>query len=180
MPPLCAGDQVIEVNVSTDPKKTRDITGEESQVVDFTYSAKWEETQIPFDRRMQKYSKYSFLPQHLEVRARTACATLCSSAHLLFWQTPLVAVGRRCRVCVTCCAVGALQIHWFSIINSCVTVLLLTGFLATILMRVLKNDFLKYSRDEEAGACCCCCPCTMHMLLFIIPKHSHVITLTSQ
>ena len=37
-----------------------------------------------------------------------------------------------------------LEIHWFSIINSCVTVLLLTGFLATILMRVLKNDFIKY------------------------------------
>ena len=44
-----------------------------------------------------------------------------------------------------------LQIHWFSIINSCVTVLLLTGFLATILMRVLKNDFVKFSRDDEAG-----------------------------
>ena len=43
------------------------------------------------------------------------------------------------------------QIHWFSIINSCVTVLLLTGFLATILMRVLKNDFIKYTRDDEAG-----------------------------
>lgn len=42
-----------------------------------------------------------------------------------------------------------LQIHWFSIINSCVTVLLLTGFLATILMRVLKNDFIKYTRDDE-------------------------------
>lgn len=45
-----------------------------------------------------------------------------------------------------------MQIHWFSIINSCVTVLLLTGFLATILMRVLKNDFIKYTRDDEAGA----------------------------
>ncbi|XP_010554368.1 PREDICTED: transmembrane 9 superfamily member 2 [Tarenaya hassleriana] len=43
-----------------------------------------------------------------------------------------------------------LEIHWFSIINSCVTVLLLTGFLATILMRVLKNDFMKYAQDEEA------------------------------
>ncbi|KAH7427629.1 hypothetical protein KP509_10G052300 [Ceratopteris richardii] len=42
-----------------------------------------------------------------------------------------------------------LEVHWFSIINSCVTVLLLTGFLATILMRVLKNDFIKFSRDEE-------------------------------
>ena len=47
------------------------------------------------------------------------------------------------------------QIHWFSIINSCVTVLLLTGFLATILMRVLKNDFLKYSRDEDGARATC-------------------------
>ena len=54
----------------------------------------------------QKYSRYSFLPQHLEI-------------------------------------------HWFSIINSCVTVLLLTGFLATILMRVLKNDFVKYTREDD-------------------------------
>ncbi|KAL9255197.1 Transmembrane 9 superfamily member 3-like protein [Drosera capensis] len=44
-----------------------------------------------------------------------------------------------------------LEIHWFSIINSCVTVLLLTGFLATILMRVLKNDFVKYTHDEETA-----------------------------
>ena len=46
-------------------------------------------------------------------------------------------------------ALLCLQIHWFSIINSCVTVLLLTGFLATILMRVLKKDFVKYTRDDE-------------------------------
>lgn len=31
------------------------------------------------------------------------------------------------------------------------TVLLLTGFLFTILMRVLKADFIKYTRDDEAG-----------------------------
>ena len=42
-----------------------------------------------------------------------------------------------------------MQIHWFSIINSCVTVLLLTGFLATILMRVLKNDFVKYTHSSD-------------------------------
>ena len=51
--------------------------------MEFSYSVKWKETHIPFDRRMEKYSRYSFLPQHLEI-------------------------------------------HWFSIINSCVTVLLLT------------------------------------------------------
>ncbi|CAI9780877.1 unnamed protein product [Fraxinus pennsylvanica] len=43
-----------------------------------------------------------------------------------------------------------LEIHWFSIINSFVTVLL-TGFLATILMRVFKNDLVKYAHDEETA-----------------------------
>jgi len=42
-----------------------------------------------------------------------------------------------------------LEIRWFSIFNSIVTVLLLTGFLATILVRVLKNDFLRYARSDE-------------------------------
>ncbi|KAL4351486.1 hypothetical protein GQ457_06G026330 [Hibiscus cannabinus] len=43
-----------------------------------------------------------------------------------------------------------LEIQWFSTINSCVIVLLLTAFLATILMRILKNDFMKYTHDEES------------------------------
>ncbi|PSC72630.1 phagocytic receptor 1b [Micractinium conductrix] len=102
-------DRVVQVDISTDPSKTVDITSADKEAVDFTYSVAWKETDIPYARRMDKYAKYSFLPQHLEI-------------------------------------------HWFSIVNSCVTVLLLTGFLATILMRVLKNDFIKYSnmRDDEA------------------------------
>ncbi|KAI5069312.1 hypothetical protein GOP47_0015613 [Adiantum capillus-veneris] len=100
-------DRVIEISVATD-SDTADITEDKEVEVEFKYSVKWKMTEKPFESRMEKYSKYSFLPQHLEI-------------------------------------------HWFSIINSCVTVLLLTGFLATILMRVLKNDFLKYSRDEETA-----------------------------
>ncbi|XP_054793919.1 transmembrane 9 superfamily member 2-like [Prosopis cineraria] len=41
--------------------------------------------------------------------------------------------------------------HWFSILNSCVPILLLTGFLATILKRVLQNDFIKYVHDQESA-----------------------------
>lgn len=100
-------DRVIEISVHTDPQYTVDITEDKEIEVEFMYSVKWKKTDIPFERRMDKYAKSSFLPQHLEI-------------------------------------------HWFSIINSCVTVLLLTGFLATILMRILKNDFIKYSRDEES------------------------------
>ena len=93
-------DRVIEINVRTDPGALVDLTEDKSVPVEFLYTVNWKETNIPFEKRMDKYSQSSSLPHHLEI-------------------------------------------HWFSIINSCVTVLLLTGFLATILMRVLKNDFVK-------------------------------------
>eukprot|EP00245_Coleochaete_scutata_P002916 TRINITY_DN14158_c0_g1_i1.p1 TRINITY_DN14158_c0_g1~~TRINITY_DN14158_c0_g1_i1.p1 ORF type:complete len:653 (-),score=99.92 TRINITY_DN14158_c0_g1_i1:950-2722(-) len=102
-------DHVVEINVATDASRILDITEDTEATVTFTYSAKWIPTEKSFEKRMEKYARYSFLPQHLEI-------------------------------------------HWFSIINSCVTVLLLTGFLATILMRVLKNDFIKYSRADEEAA----------------------------
>lgn len=104
---LYNSDRVIEINVQTDPNLSVDITDDKEVDMEFSYSVTWKETDIPFEKRMEKYSKSSSMPQHLEI-------------------------------------------HWFSIINSCVTVLLLTGFLATILMRVLKNDFIKYSHDDEA------------------------------
>ncbi|XP_020273471.1 transmembrane 9 superfamily member 2-like [Asparagus officinalis] len=104
---LYNNDRVIEINVQTDPNLSVDITDDKEVDMEFSYSVTWKKTDIPFDKRMEKYSKSSSMPQHLEI-------------------------------------------HWFSIINSCVTVLLLTGFLATILMRVLKNDFIKYSHDDEA------------------------------
>lgn len=104
-------DYVIEISARTDrndPNALVDITEDKGVDVDFTYSVKWRDTDIPFEKRMDKFSHSSSLPHHLEI-------------------------------------------HWFSIINSCVTVLLLTGFLATILMRVLKNDFVKYANDEDTA-----------------------------
>jgi len=46
---------------------------------------------------------------------------------------------------------SSFEIHWLSIINSIVLVLLLTAFLTIILLRVLKNDFSRYMElDDEA------------------------------
>jgi len=43
-----------------------------------------------------------------------------------------------------------MQIHWLSIMNSIILVLLLTGFLAIIILRILKNDYTRYALlDEE-------------------------------
>jgi hypothetical protein len=44
---------------------------------------------------------------------------------------------------------ATLEIHWLSIVNSLVLVLLLTAFLAIILMRVIRNDFTRYMRADE-------------------------------
>eukprot|EP01025_Chloroclados_australasicus_P067971 TRINITY_DN9428_c0_g2_i6.p1 TRINITY_DN9428_c0_g2~~TRINITY_DN9428_c0_g2_i6.p1 ORF type:complete len:612 (-),score=31.13 TRINITY_DN9428_c0_g2_i6:482-2317(-) len=104
-------DRIIEVKVSTDPNRRVDVSEDVEQPVEveFSYSVKWQSTDIPFEKRREKYSKYSFLPPHMEI-------------------------------------------HWFSIINSCVTVVLLVGFLATILMRILKKDIIRFLGDEEYGA----------------------------
>jgi len=42
-----------------------------------------------------------------------------------------------------------LEIHWFSVLNSVVLVLLLTGFLFIILMRVLRADYVRYTSLED-------------------------------
>ena len=44
---------------------------------------------------------------------------------------------------------SSFEIHWLAIINSFVLVLLLTAFLAIILMRILKKDFSKYMDVDE-------------------------------
>lgn len=65
---------MIEINVSSDPMRTVDITTADTLTVQFSYSVKWKETTITYDHRMDRYARYSFLPQHLEVRGHTARA----------------------------------------------------------------------------------------------------------
>lgn len=42
-----------------------------------------------------------------------------------------------------------LQIHWFSIFNSFMMVIFLVGLVSMILMRTLRKDYQRYSKDEE-------------------------------
>ncbi|KAL6062820.1 Transmembrane 9 superfamily member [Balamuthia mandrillaris] len=42
-----------------------------------------------------------------------------------------------------------MEIHWLAIMNSFVLVILLTGFLAIIIMRVLKSDYTRYNDEEQ-------------------------------
>ena len=70
------------------------------------------------------------------------------------WVNSDVAYANRLETYATNAFMPAtLEIHWLSIVNSLVLVMLLTAFLAIILLRVVKNDFTRYMRadDEEDG-----------------------------
>lgn len=41
------------------------------------------------------------------------------------------------------------QVHWFSILNSLVIVLLLSGIVAMIMVRTLRRDLAEYNSAEE-------------------------------
>ncbi|CAK9140254.1 unnamed protein product [Ilex paraguariensis] len=99
-------DRVIEVAVRTDPQFFVDISEDKEVDVEFMYTVNWKEIQIPFEKRMERYSLSSTLPRHLEI-------------------------------------------HWFAIMNSCVTIVLLVGCFVTFYIRVLKKDIMKYAQDEE-------------------------------
>jgi len=139
------GNRIVEVNLTADPSSRIDVTdsehthlgsdtglmdlalhpgsfGEshdhddthpaafkataEGDEVEFSYSVKWVPSDLPYEKRMERYDATRFLP-------------------------------------------ASFEIHWLSIINSFVLVILLTVFLAIILMRVLKNDFTRYMREDE-------------------------------
>ena len=44
-----------------------------------------------------------------------------------------------------------LEIHWLSILNSFVLVVLLSGFVVVILLRILKSDLIRYHQSKESG-----------------------------
>lgn len=46
-------------------------------------------------------------------------------------------------------SIFTLQIHWFSVFNSFMMVIFLTGLVSMILMRTLRNDYAKYAREDD-------------------------------
>jgi hypothetical protein len=56
-----------------------DISDGDSIKVQFSYSVKWRPTKISYERRMDRYAYYSFLPQHLEV-GRVVSTHVCVGA----------------------------------------------------------------------------------------------------
>ena len=106
---LWNGDRVIQCDLSTTSESAVDITNGDPRTIEFTYSVSWNSTSIPFSKRKERYERYIFLPEHVEL-------------------------------------------HWFSIANSVATVLVLTGVLLLIFVRVLRADVARYIDIENADA----------------------------
>lgn len=54
----------VQLDLSEDAVK-----GEGPVEATFTYSVQWRATDTPYEKRMDKYRRYQFLPQHLEARS---------------------------------------------------------------------------------------------------------------
>ena len=48
-----------------------------------------------------------------------------------------------------------LQIHWFSIFNSFMMVIFLVGLVSMILMRTLRKDYARYSKEDDLDDMVC-------------------------
>lgn len=109
-----SNDQIVAVNVTTDPKSRVDITDTSvGKEIVFAYSVEWvHQPHIKYETRMERYHNSAFLPSTFEI-------------------------------------------HWLSIINAFVLVILLTTFLAIILMRILKKDFSRYMDVDEVSSYRC-------------------------
>mmetsp|Transcript_43249 Transcript_43249/g.117081 ORF Transcript_43249/g.117081 Transcript_43249/m.117081 type:complete len:550 (+) Transcript_43249:564-2213(+) len=128
-------DQIVSVNVSTNPQRKVDITDDLMETdVSFSYVAgitrlylpSYQPTKQPNNNNNNNRYSVEWVPKPE-----------------LTWE------NRMSRYHDSRFLPGTFEIHWLSIINSFVLVLLLTAFLTIILMRVLKNDFTRYMDVEE-------------------------------
>jgi hypothetical protein len=157
--------QIIHVNLTQESPKLVDA----GKALDMTYSVKWEPTNVTFAHRFDVYLDYPFFEHQVITRFDSAIkGTFCTLVHMnfgchIFPMSPLpltmfvyISCQRTCCVSYRVLIISSdhkycsrLQIHWFSIFNSFMMVIFLSGLVSMILMRTLRNDYAKYARDDE-------------------------------
>lgn len=121
------GKQIVDVNLTKEVKHK--LTPD--AVIPFTYEVNWKPSATRFENRFDKYLDPNFF-QH-----RVCLYCFCYLKPLFVWWFLFKYF------------VPVLQIHWFSIFNSFMMVIFLVGLVSMILMRTLRKDYARYSKDEE-------------------------------
>lgn len=127
-----------------------------------TYSVKWLQTDVTFARRFEVYLDYPFFEHQVifsHSKEKKTMRNMQLSACLLMWKRKNVNCNNRelnrpvlfesCSKVLTSMQISNVQIHWFSIFNSFMMVIFLTGLVSMILMRTLRNDYAKYAREDD-------------------------------
>lgn len=140
------GQNVIEVNVTANPAYRFDITNA-LEIIESEKGSGDDSLFNPLNKMIRGNNQQSDDPSKPDYR------TADFSYSVKWIPTNIPYESRMERYHKMHFLQASYQIHWLSIINSFVLVLLLTVFLAVILMRVLKNDFSRYMRtDDEEDA----------------------------
>lgn len=63
------------------------------------------------------------------------------------------------------------QIHWFSIFNSFMMVIFLVGLVSMILMRTLRKDYARYSKEDDLD------DMVRFHIFFLFNGHIHILVL---
>jgi hypothetical protein len=90
----------------------------------------------------------SFFPERVELtdeRSQVVTFSYSVSWH----ESPMKWSNRLSHIHSSAMLPGTMEVHWLSIVNSLVLVVLLTVFLSIILVRVVKNDFTRYMASGD-------------------------------
>ncbi|CAK8691166.1 unnamed protein product [Clavelina lepadiformis] len=84
--------------------------------------------------------------EHLKKQAITADTSEIKFSYEVIWDESEIRWASRWDSYL---AMGDVQIHWFSIVNSIVVVLFLAGVLTMIIIRTLRRDIAQYNREDD-------------------------------
>lgn len=123
------GNRIVDVKLTTENRQAL----EPGAKLKFTYEVTFYSSNVDFKDRFNKYLDPTFF-QHrvnIQIDVNFLCLHFILTTNSNF-ECDLI-----------------FQIHWFSIFNSFMMVIFLVGLVSMILMRTLRKDYQRYSKDEE-------------------------------
>lgn len=115
------GNRIVDVKLSTENRQAL----EPGAKIKFSYEVTFHSSNVDFRDRFNKYLDPTFFQHRVNIH-HIAIQTISKFSYFV-----------------------PLQIHWFSIFNSFMMVIFLVGLVSMILMRTLRKDYQRYSKDEE-------------------------------
>ena len=111
---------------------------------------------------------------HMIIKGKEATPSVVFSYDVFFVPSP-IQWASRWDIYLSMGGLYSDNVHWFSIINSMIISVFLTGMVAMIMVRALRADISRYNRvlteeekaeeREETGECLCCLPACLCVLV---------------